>query len=132
MALIWKLLMVAEKRVRKLNAPHLLPGVLRGDRYEDSRALSNSTRATVAGPVGISVADARVEEGAGAVLAFVVTLSRPANEAVTVDYTPPQSRSSASSFVEVVTTFAGSRGVILGRVHQASPSGPLAQGGYRP
>ena len=32
-ALIWKLLMVAEKRFRKLNAPHLLPGVLRGDRY---------------------------------------------------------------------------------------------------
>ena len=36
-ALIWKLLMVAEKRFRKLNAPHLLPGVLRGDRCEDGR-----------------------------------------------------------------------------------------------
>jgi len=36
-ALIWKLLMVAEKRFRKLNAPHLLPGVLRGERYEDGR-----------------------------------------------------------------------------------------------
>ena len=36
-ALIWKLLMVAEKRFRKLNAPHLLPGVLRGDRYEDGQ-----------------------------------------------------------------------------------------------
>ena len=30
-ALIWKLLMVAERRFRKLNAPHLLPGVLRGN-----------------------------------------------------------------------------------------------------
>ena len=36
-ALIWKLLMVAEKRFRKLNAPHLLPAVLRGDRYEDGQ-----------------------------------------------------------------------------------------------
>ena len=32
-ALIWKLLMVAEKRFRKLNSPHLLPGVLAGKRY---------------------------------------------------------------------------------------------------
>ena len=44
----------------------------------DGRALSNSPAATVAGPVGISVADARVEEAAGAVLEFVVTLSREA------------------------------------------------------
>ena len=36
-ALIWKLLMVAEKRFRKLNAPHLLPAVLRGDRYKDGQ-----------------------------------------------------------------------------------------------
>ena len=36
-ALIWKLLMVAEKRFRKLNAPHLLPGVLAGERYEDGQ-----------------------------------------------------------------------------------------------
>ena len=53
---------------------------------EDGRALSNSLSATVAGPVGISVADARVEEAEGAVLAFVVTLSRAATSALTVDY----------------------------------------------
>ena len=29
--------MVAEKRFRKLNAPHLLPGVLAGERYEDGQ-----------------------------------------------------------------------------------------------
>ena len=52
----------------------------------DGRALSNSPSATVAGPVGISVADARVDEGEGAQLAFSVTLSRPATSAVTVDY----------------------------------------------
>ena len=52
----------------------------------DGRALSNSLSATVAGPVGISVADARVEEGEGALLSFVVTLSRAAASAFTVDY----------------------------------------------
>ena len=52
----------------------------------DGRPLSNSNSATVAGPVGVSVADARVEEGAGAVLAFAVTLSRAATSAFSVDY----------------------------------------------
>ena len=52
----------------------------------DGRPLSHSLSATVSGPVGISVADARVEEGAGAVLAFTVTLSRAASAAMTVDY----------------------------------------------
>ena len=52
----------------------------------DGRALSNSPSATVAGPVGISVADAKVEEGDGAVLAFVVTLDRAASRTVRVDY----------------------------------------------
>ena len=53
---------------------------------DDGRALSNSPSATVAGPVGISVADARVEEDAGAVLAFTVALSRAASSTLTVDY----------------------------------------------
>ena len=52
----------------------------------DGRPLSHALSATVAGPVGIAVADARVEEGAGAVLAFAVTLSRAAVERLTVDY----------------------------------------------
>ena len=52
----------------------------------DGRALSNSSSATVAGPVGIAVADARVEEAAGAVLEFVVALSRAAGAAFTVAY----------------------------------------------
>ena len=52
----------------------------------DGRPLSTSLSATVAGPVGIAVADARVEEDAGALLAFVVTLSRAASRVVTVDY----------------------------------------------
>ena len=39
-----------------------------------------------AGPPGLSVADAEVEEGPNAVLAFVVTLDREAPSTVTVDY----------------------------------------------
>ena len=53
---------------------------------KDGRALSNTISATVRGPVGISVADARVEEAEGALLAFAVTLSRAASESLTVDY----------------------------------------------
>ena len=53
---------------------------------ENRRKLTNSPSATVASPVGIAVADARVEEGADAVLAFAVTLSRAASGTLTVDY----------------------------------------------
>ena len=53
---------------------------------DDRRQLTNSPSATVTGPVGISAADARVEEGDGAVLAFAVTLSRAAGGTVAVDY----------------------------------------------
>ena len=52
----------------------------------DGRALANAPSVTVAGPPGLSVADAEVEEAAGAVLAFAVTLSRPSSGTVTVAY----------------------------------------------
>ena len=52
----------------------------------DGRPLSHSLRATVRGPVGISVADARVDENKGAALAFAVTLTRAASGTLTVDY----------------------------------------------
>ena len=52
----------------------------------DERKLSHSTSDTVLGPVGISIADAEVEEGANAVLVFAVALSRAANSQMTVDY----------------------------------------------
>lgn len=38
-AMIWKLLMVAEKTFRKLNAPHLLLHVMAGLRYEDGELI---------------------------------------------------------------------------------------------
>ena len=53
---------------------------------EDGRKLSNTSSATVAGPVGVSVADAEVVEAAGAVLNFGVTLPRAASQSLTIDY----------------------------------------------
>ena len=52
----------------------------------DNKVLANSPVATVPGPLALSVADARVDEAAGAVLAFEVTLNRAATGSVTVDY----------------------------------------------
>ena len=55
--------------------------------HDDGRLLSNALAATVMGPVAMTVAAARVEEAANAVVAFAVTLSRTATAQVTVDYT---------------------------------------------
>ena len=52
----------------------------------DERPLSHSLSATVAGPVGISVADARAQEGTGNTVDFAVTLSRAPSGTVTVGY----------------------------------------------
>ena len=52
----------------------------------DGRALSNSPSATIQGPPALSVADAEVEEGLDAALAFAVTLNRAPSGTVTVDY----------------------------------------------
>ena len=52
----------------------------------DGEPLSNAVSATVLGPPGLSVADARVEEAAGAVMDFAVTMSRASASTVTVDY----------------------------------------------
>ncbi len=55
-------------------------------RTEAGRLLSNDVSATVQGPAHLTVADAEVDEGPGAAVAFQVTLSRAASSAVTVDY----------------------------------------------
>ena len=52
----------------------------------DGRPLSHALSASVRGPAAISVSDARVEEAAGAAVAFAVTLSRAASDRVAVDY----------------------------------------------
>ena len=62
------------------------------------RMLEGAASVNIPGPVAISVADATVREGAGAALAFVVTLDRARSEAVTVDYaTVPGSGAGAAT-----------------------------------
>ena len=63
----------------------------------DDRSLEAAVSAVVAGPVGVSVADAEVDEGEGAVLSFAVTLSRAAAVAMTVDYATSNSTATAGS-----------------------------------
>ena len=50
------------------------------------RKIEGTVAATILGPATLSVADARVREGPGSVLAFAVTLDRARSEPVTVDY----------------------------------------------
>ena len=50
------------------------------------RMLASSVSTTVQGPTALTVADARVREGPGVALAFLVTLDRSRHAAVTVDY----------------------------------------------
>ena len=52
----------------------------------DGTRLSVGAATFVPGPASLSVADAAVQEGPGAELEFVVTLSRARHEATTVDY----------------------------------------------
>ena len=52
----------------------------------DGRTLSGGVAVQIAGPPGLSVADAEVEEGANAVLEFAVTLDRAASGPVAVGY----------------------------------------------
>ena len=52
----------------------------------DGRALSSTISATVRGPVAVSVADARAEEGTDETIDFAVSLSRAASGPVAVAY----------------------------------------------
>ena len=52
----------------------------------DNKVLANTAVALVRGPLALDVADARVDEGPNARLAFEVTLNRAATGTVTVDY----------------------------------------------
>ena len=45
-ALIWRVLMVAEQRFRKLNAPELLPLVYAGQQYRDGKPVKNEKTST--------------------------------------------------------------------------------------
>ena len=52
----------------------------------DGRGLQGTATTTIPGPLTVSVADATVEEGPGAMLDFRVTLSRARHEPTTVDF----------------------------------------------
>ena len=87
---------------------------------EDGRPLSHSLSETIASPVGISVADARVEEGAGAVLEFAVTLSRAAAGQVTVDYQTANGTASAG------TDYTAANGTLTFRAGESSKTVEVA------
>ena len=79
---------------------------------DDERKLSHSTSDTILGPVGISIADAEVEEGANAVLVFAIALSRAASSQMTVDYATSDGTATAgadyTSTSDTLTIDAGS------------------------
>ncbi len=79
---------------------------------DDGRKLSHSTSDTILGPVGISITDAEVEEGANAVLVFAVALSRAASSQITVDYATSDGTATAgadyTSSSDTLTIDAGS------------------------
>ena len=60
-------------------------------------AVSNAIGSVIKGPPGLSVADARVQEAAGATVDFAVTLGRAAAGTVTVDYATSDGTATAGS-----------------------------------
>ena len=66
----------------------------------EDEVLANAVTATVLGPPGLSVADARVYEAAGATLDFVVTLARASSATVTVDYATADDTATANEDYE--------------------------------
>ncbi len=64
---------------------------------DDSRKLSHSTSATVAGPSAISVSDAAAQEAEEAVLVFTITLSHASSRTVTVGYATSDGTAQAGS-----------------------------------
>ncbi|MDE0618171.1 MAG: hypothetical protein OXH87_11335, partial [Rhodospirillaceae bacterium] len=75
----------------------------------NGRKLTDAVSATVSGPVAVSVADARANEGPDAAVAFTVTLSRAAADTVTVDYATRDGTATAGAdytFTRGTLTFA--------------------------
>ena len=64
---------------------------------EPRRKLTNTISATVGGPVSVSVADARAEEGTDETIDFAVTLSRASSATVAVAYATADSSATAGS-----------------------------------
>ena len=69
----------------------------------DGRVLSNASSRTIPGPLSVSVADARAEEGVDQALRFLVTLSRAVDRTVTVDYQTVDGTAHAGSDYEAAS-----------------------------
>ena len=69
----------------------------------DQRVLSHAIEHTIAGPVSVSVADARAREGEDEALRFVVTLSRAVDRTVSVDYATADGSAQAGADYEAVS-----------------------------
>ena len=80
-------------RVNVTTACDTAPGVC----TPDGRKLAGGLQVVIAGPAALSVADAEVEEGADATLAFTVTLSKARFTATTVDYATGDGTATAGS-----------------------------------
>ena len=66
----------------------------------DNQKFSGGAATRIAGPAGISVNDARVQEAANATVDFIVTLDQTASERVTVDYETSDDSATAGSDYE--------------------------------
>ena len=80
-------------RVNATTACDTTPGVCAAD----GRKLAGGLQAVIAGPAVLSVADAEVEEAEGALLDFVVTLSKSRYTATTVGYATSDGTATAGS-----------------------------------
>ena len=75
----------------------------RGMCTPDGRVLEGGATVTIEGPAMLSVADATVEEAAGAVLDFVVTLSRARTESTSVGYATTDGTATAGEDYEAAS-----------------------------
>ena len=80
-------------RVKPTTACDTAPGVCTAD----GRKLAGGLQVLIAGPAVLSVADAQVDEAEGALLDFVVTLSKSRYTATTVDYATSDGTATAGS-----------------------------------
>ena len=87
----------------------------------DGRALTNTSTASIGGPVRIRIENARAKEGKDASLDFAVTLNRAAAHEVSVDYATADDTATAGRAVRARA--APSRGEVR-RPGLHCPSGP--------
>ena len=87
---------------------------------DEGGPLNHSTTDTVLGPVGISIADAEVEEGTNAVLVFAVALSRAASSQMAIDYATSDGTATAGA------DYTGTSGTLT--IDAGSSSGSIEVG----